>query len=195
MRLELSKVENQQACLKQGFCQSGLLKRFSALVTLLLFSSVLLSGCGFHLRGYGTPQEALFKTVKLSGLEGVTQEVQLALRDQFEARGVVIMPSLVDAELDIKLQRTYTHSSKTSYTGSGDVASVLLTLKQSFMVEEVATEKLLLSGETVAYRDHKIDNIALLASNRELQEIKQQMANEVVSQLVERINRRLQASQ
>ena len=52
-----------------------------------------------------------------------------------------------------------------------------------------------MTGEAIAYRDHQIDNTALLATNRELQEIKQQMANEVVLQMVDQINRRLRAKQ
>ena len=159
----------------------------------MLFSVSLLSGCGFHLRGYGSSQEAQFKTIKLTGLDKVTPNIQTALRDQFQARGVTIVSSLAGAELDLQLQRTYSNRSKTSYTGTGDVASVLLNIKQSFVVKEIATESVLLSGEAVAYRDHQIDNAALLASNRELQEIQQQMANEIASQIVDQINRRLQA--
>ena len=170
-------------------------KRALGLAVITLFSISLLSGCGFHLRGYDQPQQAQFKSIKLSGLNQVTQEVRLALRDQFEARGVKVVPSLAGAELDVQLLRTYSHSSKTSYTGTGDVASVLITLKQGFRVEDVATEKVLVTSEAIAYRDHQIDNAALLATNRELQEIKQQMANEVVSQIVAQINRRLEAKQ
>ena len=192
MNSENSLFENQQASLIASFIRW---KMSLGLGLLMLFSISLLSGCGFHLRGYDQPQQAQFKTIKLSGLNNVTQEIQLALRDQFEARNVTIVPSLAGAELDVKLQKTYTHSSKTSYTGTGDVASVLITLKQGFVVDEVATEKVLMTGEAVAYRDHQIDNTALLATNRELQEIKQQMANEVVSQIVDQINRRLEAEQ
>lgn len=201
MRSEARKVENQHPCFSRsiscfisGFNRFRLVSSVSVLLMLVLFSTTLLSGCGFQLRGYGEPQQAQFKAVKLSGLEGVSEEVQRALRDQLKASSVTVMPSLVGAELDIKLQRTYTNSSKTSYTGSGDVASVLITLKQAFSVEEIATETLLLSSEAIAYRDHSIDSASLLASSRELKEINQQMANEVVSQLVDQINRRLQAS-
>lgn len=197
MRSENSTTENQQARFSpviECFHRYRWALNLSVLLMLVFFLTTLLSGCGFHLRGYGVAQQAQFKAVKLSGLEGVTQEIQRALRDQLKSSNVTVVPSLAGAELDIKLQRTYTNRSKTSYTGSGDVASVLITLKQAFLVEEVATETLLLSSEAIAYRDHQIDNASLLASNRELNEIKQQMANEVVSQLVDQINRRLQVS-
>lgn len=167
-------------------------KKSVAWLMLMLFSASLLTGCGFHLRGYGTPQQAQFKTIKLSGLEAVSPDIKRALTQQLKASGATIVPSLAGAEVELKLQRTYSHRSKTSYTGTGDVASVLITLKQSFAAHQVATEQLLLEDEAVAYRDHQIDNSALLASNRELQEIKRQMANEVVRQIVDQINRRLQ---
>jgi len=167
-------------------------KNLMVFLLLMLFSVSLLSGCGFHLRGYDTPQKAQFNTIKLTGLEAVSQNIKTALSEQLDASGVTIVSSLAAAELELKLQKTYLHRSKTSYTGTGDVASVLITLKQAFAVEEVATEKLMLTGKAVAYRDHQIDNTALLASNRELQEINQQMAAEVVRQMVDQINRRLQ---
>lgn len=168
-------------------------KNSVGLLVLAFFSVSLLSGCGFHLRGYDAPQKAQFNTIKLTGLETVSQEIKSALTEQLNASGVIIVSSLAGAELELKLQKTYLHRSKTSYTGTGDVASVLIALKQEFSVEEVATERLLLTGEAATYRDHQIDNAALLASDRELQEINQQMATEVVRQIVDQINRRIQA--
>ena len=192
MNLQKRLLKSEQACFIGRFQQW---KRSLGLSILMLFSLSVLNGCGFHLRGYDAPQEAAFKTIKLSGLTNVSQDIQWALRSQLQARGVTIVPSLAGADLDLQLQKTYTYSSKTSYTGTGDVASVLITLKQGFSVEAVATEKRLVTDEASAYRDHQIDNTALLATHRELQEIKQQMANEVVSQMIDRINRRLQANE
>jgi len=185
-------VHTYQGCIKADSVFQNWKKSISLLL-LMLFSVSVLSGCGFHLRGYGAPQKMQFSTIKLTGLERVSQNVKSALSDQLNASGVTIVSSLAGAEVELKLQKTYLHRSKTSYTGTGDVASVLITLKQGFAVEEVATETLKLTGEAVAYRDHQIDNTALLASNRELQEINQQMATEVVRQMMDQISRRLQA--
>lgn len=168
----------------------GVMKMAASLMLLLMVAS-LMSGCGFHLRGYDSGGQAQFKSVKLSGLENVQGEVAEALRQQLKASGVVVTPSLAGAELEVSFERTYSHRSKTSYTGTGDVSSVLLTLKQGFDVQDVATESQLLSAEVSSYRDHQINNNALLASNRELEEIQQQMARDLARQIVERINRAL----
>ena len=64
-------------------------------------------------------------------------------------------------------------------------------MKQAFEVEEVATEAMLLTAEVSSYRDQQIDNNALLASSRELQDIQKQMSQEIARQIVDRINRAL----
>ncbi|MDG6774763.1 LPS assembly lipoprotein LptE [Thiomicrorhabdus sp. ZW0627] len=185
--------KTQQACRVSNapFDVSMDTLRIGAGVLLVLFAVTLLSGCGFHLRGYGTAGEVQFKSVKLSGLESVQPDVADALKQQLKSSGVTIADSLAGAELEVRLATTYSHQSRTSYTGTGDVSSLLLTLKQAFEVEEVATEVMLLNAEVSSYRDHQIDNNALLASNRELEDIRRQMAQEVARQIVDRINRAL----
>lgn len=178
--------QNKQACSNS----SSAMKMAVSLMVLLMVASVM-SGCGFHLRGYDSGGQAQFKSVKLTDLQSVQGDVSDALRQQLKASGVVVTPSLSGAELEVSFAKTYSHRSKTSYTGTGDVSSVLLTMKQAFEVQEVATESLLLSAEVSSYRDHQINNDALLASNRELEEIQQQMARDLARQIVERINRAL----
>ncbi|WP_028487195.1 LPS-assembly lipoprotein LptE [Thiomicrorhabdus chilensis] len=178
--------QNKQACSNS----SSAVKMTASLILLLMVTSVM-SGCGFHLRGYDSGGQAQFKSVKLTDLQSVQGDVADALRQQLKASGVVVTPNLAGAELEVSFARTYSHRSKTSYTGTGDVSSVLLTMKQAFEVQEVATESLLLRAEVSSYRDHQINNNALLASNRELEAIQQQMARDLARQIVERINRAL----
>lgn len=170
---------------------SSLRFKTSVYAVLLVFGLALLQGCGFHLRGYGMQAEAQFKSVKLTQLSQVEGNIQQALIRQLQSQGVIIADSLANAELEVVFEKTAVHQSRTAYTGTGDVASLLLTLKQSFRVQEVASETVLLDTQVSAYRDHHIDNTALLASNRELEEIRQQMAQEVAMQVIERINRAL----
>ncbi|WP_373019510.1 LPS assembly lipoprotein LptE [Thiomicrorhabdus sp.] len=186
-------LKTEQACSDSiaSFGISMNAMKISVGLFLVLFVATLLSGCGFHLRGYGTAGEAQFKSVKLSGLELVQNDVEDALKQQLKSSGVIISSSLVGAELEVRLSKTYVHQSKTSYTGTGDVSSVLLTMKQAFEVEEVATEAMLLTAEVSSYRDQQIDNNALLASSRELQDIQKQMSQEIARQIVDRINRAL----
>ena len=193
MQVQGKNLDNSVLKRHQAWCLFKDGQRSISMLVLMLFLASALSGCGFHLRGYGSAQAAQFKTLKLTGLENVTPQIQRALKAQFEASGVTLVTSLASAELDLKLQRTYNNQSNTSYTGTGDVASILINIKQAFTVEVVATETVLMSSDAVAYRDHQIDNANRLASNRELQEIQQQMANRIAAQILDQINRQLRA--
>jgi LPS-assembly lipoprotein len=162
-----------------------------SLLALLLVTLVQLSGCGFHLRGYATAGEAQFKSIKIDGLEQVQADVAEALTRQLNSSQVEVVRTLGQAELALRLSPTHSGRTRTAYTGSGDVSSVLLTIKQPFEVVEVASETQLLNTEAIAYRDQQIDTGALLASNRELRDIQQQMGEEIARQIVDRINRAL----
>lgn len=156
----------------------------------VLLSVELLSGCGFHLRGYGSDGAAQFQSVKLDGLNQVDPLLQQALQQQLESGGVRLSESLAAAQLWVQLGRTDWRQTQTGYTG-GDVASILLTLKQAFKAQDVASETWVVDAQASTYRDHTIDVNARLASDRELQDIREQMSDEVARQIIDRINRAL----
>lgn len=167
------------------------LVKFVSVSLIALFLTQLLSGCGFHLRGYGAAEQAQFQSVKLTSIERVHGEIREALVQQLKGSGVRLSDSLREAELDIRFEPTVYKQSRTAYTGSGDAASLLLTMTQRFTVNRVADERQLLAAEVRSVRDHQVDNAALLASNREMQDIRRQMAQDVARQVIQRINRAL----
>ena len=159
------------------------------IMSLLIVMMAGLSGCGFHLRGLNTVGEMQFKTVKLQTLPGVRPEVQQAMRSQLAQSGVQLVDSLAAAELQIILQPTVYKANRTAYSGLGDTTAEFLRMEQSFSAVVVATEETLVTSSVQTYRDRQIDTAALLAANRELGSIHREMAEDLVINIMERINR------
>ncbi|MDX1796219.1 MAG: hypothetical protein R3219_05775, partial [Hydrogenovibrio sp.] len=149
---------------------------------LLLAMILILSGCGFHLKGTGSAAAATYASVKIE-VGGARSDIARALTQQYQAMGVKVVSSLADAELSLKLAPTGYTTSITGRSGAGDVSSELIKMIQPFSVTEVATEKNVLSSQAVAYRDRAIDRDEAQASNRELQSLQRQMANEIALQI------------
>jgi len=97
--------------------------------------------------------------------------------------------------LSLSLSATGYEVSRTSLSGQGDTTSELLKMSQSFTVNRVMTETLLLSATVTSFRDRRIDIGAALASSRELKDIQQQMAFDLANQVIDRINRAYQSKQ
>ena len=166
----------------------------SVLTMQLLLSTLLISfltGCGFHLRGLDSMGQMQFTTVQLQNVSGVSIEIQKALRRQLRSAGVKLVDSMDQAEVQISFKPTEFKTSRTAYSGQGDTTAELLKMSQFFSANLMATDQLIIADSVSTYRDRQIETTALLASNNELQSIKQEMANILARQLVDRINRAL----
>ncbi len=159
------------------------------IMSLLIVMTAGLSGCGFHLRGLDRVGDMQFKTVKLQTLPGVRPEVQQAMRAQFAQSGVQLVDSLAAAELQIILQPTVYKVNRTATSGLGDTTAEFLRMEQSFSAIVVSTEETIVTSSAQTYRDRQIDTTALLAANRELRSIHREMAEDLVMNIMERINR------
>ncbi len=159
------------------------------IMSLLIVMTAGLSGCGFHLRGLDRVGDMQFKTVKLQTLPGVRPEVQQAMRAQLAQSGVQLVDSLAAAELQIILQPTVYKVNRTATSGLGDTTAEFLRMEQSFSAIVVSTEETIVTSSAQTYRDRQIDTTALLAANRELRSIHREMAEDLVMNIMERINR------
>ncbi|GKT12523.1 MAG: LPS-assembly lipoprotein [Thiomicrorhabdus sp.] len=153
----------------------------------------LLSGCGFHLRGLDTVGQSQFKSVQLENLSAVSSEMQKALRRQLRTAGVTVMAS--GAEVQIALKATQFQVTRTAYSGRGDTTAELLKMSQAFSAtlnaSDTRPEQMIVTDQVSTYRDRQIETTALLASDRELQSIKREMASILARQLMDRVNRAL----
>jgi len=167
-------------------------KRWMWTGMVFLMASLLLSGCGFHLRGYDTVGEVHFKTVLLKFSPNVRGEVKLALRKQLELSGVMVVSSEKEAEVLIQLNPTLYKVSRTAFSGQGDATAELLSMSQSFTATWTLTGNPLVSGSVETYRDRQIDTAALLAAEQELIGMRESMAGDLARQMMDRINRAVQ---
>ncbi len=161
---------------------------FGAWLTMIALS-MSLNGCGFHLKGTGPNAVAGFKSIKFESTDGVRSDILRALTQQLRSTDVKVVDNVAQAEVVLRFSPTQYISSNTSISGQGDAASQLIKMTQPIQVQEVATEKDILDTSVQTYRDRRIDNAAALASNRELRSIQQQMAADIASQIIDRINR------
>jgi LPS-assembly lipoprotein len=148
-----------------------------------------LTACGFHLKGTGPNAVAGFESIKFESTGGVRPDILRALKMQLTSTDVKVVDNAAQAEVILRFSPTQYTTSRTSISGQGDAASELIKMAQPIHVQEVATEKDILDTSVQAFRDRRIDNSAALASNRELMSIQQQMAADIASQIIDRINR------
>ena len=148
-----------------------------------------LVGCGFHLRGADHYGELPFHTAVITTSPGVSHEVKTALALQLHQSGIQILDTQA-ADVQIVLMATKITSTSTS-SGLGDRTSELLKFTQAFKVTDLVTGKLIVGGDSVVYRDRKINISDALASNSELQSIRKSMSQKIARQIVERIHRAL----
>jgi LPS-assembly lipoprotein len=165
------------------------LMSITLLMSLLVMMTAGLNGCGFHLRGLDRIGYMQFKTVKLQSLAGVRPEIEQAMRSQLAQSGVQLVDSMAAAELQIILQPTLYKVNRTAYSGLGDTTAEFMSMEQPFSAILVATDETIVSSSAQAYRDRQIDTAALLAANSELGSIHREMAEDLVMNIMERINR------
>lgn len=159
------------------------------LLTFLVALTASLNGCGFHLRGLDNLGNVQFKTVQLKIDSGVRPEVAQAMRSQLAQSGVELVDSLGAAEVQITLHSTAYSVNRTAHSGRGDATAEFLKMQQSFSAMVVATEESIASGSAQTHRDRQIDPGALMAADRELRSIHREMAEDLVRQMMNRINR------
>ncbi|MBD3820874.1 MAG: hypothetical protein IE914_01220 [Thiotrichales bacterium] len=155
----------------------------------LLAATLLLSACGFHLKGMGDAVTATYQSIKVEQDAGVRSDVAQALQQQLQAMGIKVVDNLADAELVLNLQATQMSTSVTARDGKGDVSGELLKMIQPFNAQVVATEESVIQAQAVAYRDRSVNAAQAQASSRELQSIQRQMASEVALQVLDQLNR------
>jgi len=153
------------------------------------------SACGFHLKGMGSNSKPTFKSIYFAQTAGVRADILQTLKQLLKASDVILAQSAQAAALSLSLSATGYEVSRTSLSGQGDTTSELLKMSQSFTVNRVMTETLLLSATVTSFRDRRIDIGAALASSRELKDIQQQMAFDLANQVIDRINRAYQSKQ
>jgi len=164
------------------------MRRGSSLILITLIT-ILVSGCGFHLKGTGEMGALNVKRIQVVAGKGVRPDVQLALKSMIKQSGIELVDRLEAAEMQVVLQPSLYRATRTAFSGLGDTTAEYLVMKQGFTATSVATEQVLVTAVAETSRDRQVLTSALLASQRELVSIQREMAQTLALQILGMIQR------
>lgn len=151
---------------------------------ILCLSIVLLAGCGFHLRG----QVALpYSTLHISGPSA--SSVSNSLKRLLRSSGVRLVDRQEDAELTLVILSDVREKSILSLSAAGRAQEYELRQRLSYRII-TAGEPDLPAGEILSQRSISFNDAQVLAKESEENLLYRDMENDVVQQLL----RRLQAA-
>ena len=182
VKSEKLKVKSVQMRLRAPFL-------FFALFT--LHFSLVLSACGFHLRGAGKfemPPALSVLQVKAEGSQLGNNPLLTGMKDALRAQTNVLIEDSGDAPR-LLLYGEQSESQVLSVTAVGKVDEYLLKYEVSFRLVD-KSNKLLSTPQTVKVRrDHPFDRSNVLAKEREEQELRREMQRDAVQQILRRLSR------
>ena len=163
------------------------------LLTLIVcfFLSAILAGCGFHLRGQGkaglSPELSVLR-VRMIGENGsgneLRREVERALNVQVDVR---IAPKAENGIPILTLYDEQSNSRVLSYDEDRNVSEFLLRYRVDFDVRDAAGKQMVERQTIILQRDYTFDRLNVLAKEREEQELREQMRQEAVQQMIRRL--------
>lgn len=163
-------------------------KRTFFLATLFGFFTLLLSACGFHLKGMGVQSASTFTSLQFEN-QGADPAMVSVFARQLKLRNIQIVDLGAQADVLLTLKPTLFSRTKTGSTDSGSVGSELVKMTQPFIARDVKSDTLIVNSQVTRFRDRNIDDGALLSAERELDGIRKQMYLQLANQLIDRINR------
>ena len=157
-------------------------------VTLLaLASTVLLTACGFHLRGQDT-LELPFQTLYIASANLYTPFVG-ELKRAVQAAGAQVVDAPDAAQLTLHIVSEKMDKVILSLSGAGRVREYQLNFKISFRAEDQAQQMLIAPAEIVLQRTFSYDDEQVLAKEREEILLQENVRSDAVQQILRRLNR------
>lgn len=153
---------------------------------LILIPVLLLTACGFHLRGSQTATAVNISSIYLQS-EGA-EIIMAEIRKQFLQTETSISDNAADAEYTIDLSNQRTQKSVMSVSATtGKVEKYKLLLSVSLSIAKGETP--LISNETISVtRDYTFDTEAVLGKYSEEQLLQEEMVRSAASQIIRRLN-------
>lgn len=179
--------------LRGGGYKASVIVMSKRLLTLFVcfFLSAILAGCGFHLRGQGkaglSPELSVLRVRTIGGdVPGneLRREVERVLTVQADVR---IAPETENKVPILTLFDERTNSRVLSFDADRNVSEFLLRYSLDFDVRDAAGEEMVGRQIIILQRDYTFDRLNVLAKEREEQELRVQMRQEAVQQMVRRL--------
>lgn len=151
----------------------------------LLLAALLLTACGFHLRGHeGMPFDTLYLDAANPGTPFIAD-----LRRSLEASKIKLVDSADRA--DVVLNIVFEISDKQILTlgGSGRVNEFRLSYRVSLRAYDLKQQDWIPAEEIALRRDYTFDDTKILAKEAEENMLIQSMRSDMVQQIVRRLSR------
>jgi LPS-assembly lipoprotein len=152
---------------------------------LVLLAAVVLSGCGFYLRGSGSQAALPFQTIYLSNAES---QLGIALKRSINNQGgttVVADPKMAQAILDVTAESR--DKAILSLNSQGRVREYTLSYRVAFRVKDNKENELLAPTEINLRRTLSFNEAQVLAKETEEATLFRDMQIDMVQQILRRV--------
>ena len=156
-----------------------------AMRTLLLLTVLLLTACGFHLRGQaGMPFSTLYLDAANSGTPFIAD-----LRRNLEANKVKLVNTAEQADVVLNIVSEIPEKQILTLGGSGRVNEFQLRYRVSLRAYDLKGQDWIPAEEVMLRRDYVYDDTKVLAKEAEETLLYQSMRSDMVQQIVRRLSR------
>jgi len=153
--------------------------------TLLLLTVLLLTACGFHLRGQaGMPFSTLYLQASNPG-----SQLIIDLQRNLEANHVTLVNSAESADVVLDIVSEISDKQILSLGGSGRVNEFNLRYRVSLRAYDLKQQDWIPADEITLRRDYSYDDTRILAKEAEENLLIQNMRSDMVQQIVRRLSR------
>jgi len=151
----------------------------------VLLFTLLLSACGFQLRGHaGMPFQSIYVDAANSSTPFVTE-----LRRNLEANEVTLSPSAEVAQVILNIESEVLDKQILSLSGAGRVNEYQIYFKVSLRAYDNQAHDWIPAEEMVIRRDYNYDDTQILAKQQEEAMLVQSMRDDMVQQIIRRLSR------
>lgn len=153
--------------------------------TLLLLSVLLLTACGFHMRGQsGMPFEKLYIETADPGTLFIVE-----LRRSLEASKVKLVKTAEQADVVLDIVSEISEKQILSLGGDGRVNEFRLSHRVSLRAYDLKQQEWIPAEEIALRRDYSYDDARILAKEAEEILLFQSMRSDMVQQIMRRLSR------
>ncbi|MBI1175150.1 MAG: hypothetical protein GC139_07785 [Sideroxydans sp.] len=153
----------------------------------LLAITLLLSACGFHLRGHNL-KEAAFAFHSIYVRAPADTPFVSALKSRLELYKLQLAPSADKADLTLQIVSESADKQILALSGGGHVREYQLHYRVSFRAYDQQQQDWLPAGEIDLQRDFNYDDSQILAKAQEEGMIYQDMRSDAVQQIIFRLS-------
>lgn len=155
------------------------------LVTALILTALLLTACGFHLRGHaGMPFSTLYLEASNPGTPFITD-----LRHNLESNKVKLVDTADQADVVLNVASEILDKQILTLGGSGRVNEFRLSFRVSLRAYDLKQQNWIPAEEIALRRDYSFDDTKILAKEAEENLLYESMRSDMVQQIVRRLSR------